>query len=135
DRDVPVDLGNHGAAIIGVVARLDDQIVTVANAGVDHRLSAHAQSEHLAAMPERFRYLEALLDGKHLERLAGGDVAEQRDRDRVFDLPTILQRVHSFLPCSDRCRRRKGENQSLCGTRSAAPRAGLAWTAGLRTQD
>src|SRR5207247_1221757 len=66
-----VDLRHHRLADLRRLARLDDQIVAVADALVDHRGAARAEREDRAPAPEARRQLERALDREGLEGQAG----------------------------------------------------------------
>ena len=84
----------------------DDDEVAVEDAGVDHRVAAHAEHEELALAGEVGGDREQLLDvllGEHVG--AGGDVADQRD---VADRPPLHRRAGVRVPAHlDRPRLRR----------------------------
>src|SRR5881397_3604121 len=80
--DAAVDLRHHRLTDLGRLARLDDQVVTVVDALVDHRRAARAEREDRAPAPEARRQLERALDREGLKRQAGCDGAEEGDRHR-----------------------------------------------------
>src|SRR3989475_4785148 len=60
--DAAVDLRHHRLTDLGRLPRLDDQVVAVADALVDHRGAARAEREDRAPAPEARRQLERALD-------------------------------------------------------------------------
>jgi hypothetical protein len=108
-RHLPVHFRHHRATVVGILRWLDDEVVAVVDARIDHRLPTNAQREDLAAVPHRPWDIERLLDGEHLDRLAGRDLAKQRDPNRALHRPRLVQRaphVRLLFAYARRCRRR-----------------------------
>src|SRR5438094_7139734 len=116
--NAPVDLRHHRLADIGCLARLDDQVVAVADALVDHRGAARAEREDGASALDGRRQRERALDRAGVEGHAGRHSTEEGDRHRRphlnFDpLPPHLRCRPHDPPLSRHVpnRRNKGESQ------------------------
>src|SRR5438876_9049192 len=116
--DAAVDLRHHRLANLGRLARLDDQVVAVAEALVDHRGAARAEREDRAPAPEARRQLERALDREGLEGQAGRHGAEEGDRHRRPHLhryclpPRLGCRPHDPPPFRHAILRRRKDDKS-----------------------
>ena len=74
------DAGDDGLAVLGRGLAAHDDVVAVEDAGLDHRVAAHAQHEEVAVAGEVFGDGQRLLDVLGREHAgAGGDVADEGD--------------------------------------------------------
>ena len=81
------DAGDDDVALLGGGLLADDDVVTVEDAGLDHRVAPHPQHEHRAFTGEVGREGEDLLDVLGGEDAGtGGDVTDERD---VADGPAL----------------------------------------------
>jgi len=96
DRRLPLDHRDHDLAALRGRRLLDEHVVAVVDAVLDHRLADHAEREHLAVRADEEavdhdRVLDVL---DREQRLAGGDPTDDRHLDHLLAEPEPHRRRH-----------------------------------------
>src|SRR5262249_24216826 len=76
-RIAAADQRDDGLAVVGAVAALDDDVVAVANAVLDHRIALDPQAERVVAAHEILGHADSLAILDCLDRTARGNLAKQ----------------------------------------------------------